>query len=388
MKRRVMHVDMDAFFASVEQADNPELQGKPIIVGGIGRRGVVCTASYEARGYGVHSAMSGMKARQLCPQGIFLPVRHERYREISDMIFTVFAEFSPLIEPLSIDEAFLDMTGMEKLYSTPQEYASKLKKRILAKTGIHASIGIAPNKFLAKLASDLQKPDGLVIVEEGQVKQFLANLPIGKLWGVGEKTAYRLQSAGYHKIGDIAAADRTALKRMLGEKSAVHLWEMANGIDERKVECRHDVKSVGNEETYEDDIQGPEVVEKHFLAFAETVGWRLRKKGLKAKTVSIKVRTDSFVTYTKSCTLPEGTNFDEKLYEAAVNLFRALKFHGKIRLLGLTGSNFAPIEEQSLFSCDEKQKNLYRTIDDIKAKFGTAAITKAQLLKKNDGAAK
>lgn len=383
MKRCIMHVDMDAFFASVEQADKPQLRGKPIIVGGIGTRGVVCTASYEARKYGVHSAMSGVKAHQLCPEGIFLPVRHARYREISSVIFSIFAEFSPKVEPLSIDEAFLDITGMEMLYSTPQEYAVKLKKRIFTQTGVHASIGIAPNKFLAKLASDLRKPDGLVIVKEEQKKKFLAELSISKLWGVGAKTAQRLQMAGYFKIGDIAAADRAVLRCLLGTKNAIHLWQMANGIDDREVECDRDLKSVGNEETYEEDIQGQEIVQEKFLALAETVGWRLREKGLKAKTISIKVRTDKFITYTRSCTLPEGVNFDKVLYESAINLFKALAFSGKIRLLGLTGSNFSIIEEQSLFCGDGKQEKLYKTIDGIKKRFGMQSITKAQLLKKN-----
>lgn len=385
MNRCIMHVDMDAFFASVEQADNPELIGLPVIVGGTTARGVVCTASYEARKYGVHSAMPGKRAHLLCPKGIFLPVRHKRYQEVSQQIFTIFSQFAPKVEPLSIDEAFLDITGMEKIYSTPAAYAVKLKKRILEETGIHASIGIAPNKFTAKLASDLKKPDGLVIVKAGEVKIFLADLPVTKLWGVGKKTAARLQRAGFYKIKDIAAADKKLLTAMLGIKNANHLYQMANGIDEREVECGREVKSVSNEETYEEDI-GADAVPQKFLSLAGTVGWRLRKRELKAKTISIKVRADNFTTYTRSCTLAEGVNFDKVLYEEAVKLFHTLNFHGKIRLLGLGGSNFSSVEEQSLFSEGEKEKKqekLYKTIDSIKEKFGSQSITKAKLLEKN-----
>lgn len=380
MKRYIMHVDMDAFFASVEQADNPELLGKPVIIGGLKNRGVVSTASYEARKYGVHSAMPSIKAHKLCPNGIFLPVRHGRYCEVSNIIFTIFAEFSPVVEPLSIDEAFLDITGMEKIYGTLRGYAVKLKKRILSQTGIHASVGIAPNKFLAKLASDLQKPDGLVIIDYGQEKDILTQLPISRLWGVGGKTAAKLNALGCHKIGDIAKMDTAFLRKSFGEKTAVHLWQLANGLDDREVEDDRDIKSVGNEETYDIDIQGREIAEQKFLALAEKVGWRLRKKDLTAKTISIKVRTNGFVTYTRSCTLDEATNFDSIIYDTAKKLFASLKFYGKIRLLGLTGSNFSAIEEQSLFANNEKQKKLYKTIDGIKAKFGGKAITKAQLI--------
>lgn len=383
---------MDAFFASVEQLDNPSLQGKPVIVGGIGKRGVVCTASYEARKYGVHSAMSGIKAHQLCPQGIFLPVRHDRYREVSNRIFTIFHQFSPKVEPLSIDEAFLDLTGMELIYHHAlKQYAVNLKKQIFSKTGIHASIGIAPNKFIAKMASDLKKPDGLVIVEAKDVQSFLADLPIKKLWGVGARTAQKLYAAGFFKISDIANANLDKLIALLGDKNATHLYQMANGIDKREVQDDKETKSVSSEETYIEDIQSEALIKKNFLSLAETVGWRLRQKELKAKTISIKVRTDKFTTYNKSITLPEGTNFDNALYKAAIKLFAGMHLHGKIRLLGISGSNFSAIEEQSLFTStnSEKQRKLYNAIDSIKARFGTHSITKAQLLKrKNKGESK
>ncbi|WP_196593700.1 DNA polymerase IV [Pectinatus sottacetonis] len=380
MERYVMHVDMDAFFASVEQVDNPELKGKPVIVGGNKERGVVSTASYEARKYGVHSAMSSVKAHKLCPQGIFLPVRHERYHEISQQIFLLFQEFSPIVEPLSIDEAFLDITGMEGIYGNLKKYAADLKQRILAQTGIYASVGIAPNKFLAKIASDLDKPDGLVIIDHGQEKNFIANLPITKLWGVGSKTADKLYNMGCSKVKNILQVDRQLLKNTFGEKTAVHLWQLANGIDEREVKTGREVKSIGNEQTFDEDIVERSIINKKFLELAEKVGWRLRQKKVKAKTISIKVRTDSFITYTRSVTLSKSTNFDETLYHAAQRLFAGLSFKGRIRLLGLTGSNLSAFEEQSLFVNDEKKDQLYKTIDQIKKRFGINSITKAQLL--------
>ncbi|XVK27571.1 DNA polymerase IV [Pectinatus frisingensis] len=382
MRRYIMHVDMDAFFASVEQVDNPALADKPVIVGGIKNRGVVCTASYAARKYGVHSAMPALQAHKLCPQGIFLPVRHERYRAVSKKIFTIFAEFSPIVEPLSIDEAFLDITGMEKIYKTLPDYACRLKKRILQQTGIHASVGIAPNKFLAKLASDLQKPDGLVIVEYGRERQLLEHLPISRLWGVGTKTAEKLNALGYREIGDIAKTTIAVLKKYFGIKTATHLWQLSNGIDERQVESERSIKSIGNEETYDEDIEGKVVIERKFLALAGKVGWRLRSKALKARTISIKVRTNNFVTYTRSVTLTEATNFDAVLYDTAKKLFKDLHFVGKVRLLGITGSGLVHIEEMSLFVNDEKQIKLYKTIDAIKMKFGSQSITKAQLIEK------
>ncbi|MBB5335294.1 DNA polymerase IV [Pectinatus brassicae] len=389
MKRYIMHVDMDAFFASVEQVDNPELRGKPVIVGGDKARGVVCTASYEARKYGVHSAMPGIQAKRLCPQGIFLPVRHERYKQVSAEIFTIFAEFSPKVEPLSIDEAFLDISGMDKIYKSINSCARQLKERILLQTGIHASIGVAPNKFLAKIASDLKKPDGLVIIRHGQEQSSIAQLPLGKLWGVGQKTALKLHNMGYRQVKDILQGNINSLKNALGEKTAVHLWQLAQGIDEREVESSHIAKSIGNEETYAEDISGEEIVMEKFLHLAEKVGWRLRQKQIKARTISIKARTDDFTTYTRSITLPESTDFDSVLYKTAQTLFKQLPVLNKIRLLGLTGSNFTEPAEMSLFNdvSKIKQEKLYKAIDSLKNKFGENIITKAKLInrqKKDD----
>ena len=236
-ERLILHVDMDCFFAAVEQRDNPELRGKPVIVGGLSARGVVSTASYEARKYGVHSAMPMALAKRKCPQGIFMAGNYHQYKAVSAQIFAILAKFSPLIEPLSIDEGFLDITGMEQfIQGKPREYGMKLKKTILAETGLVASVGIAPNKFLAKLASDLEKPDGLVIIRQEDIQRILWPLPISRIWGVGKKTEERLAAFGYRCIGDIAKARTDVLQKQVGERLARHLVELANGRDDRPVE--------------------------------------------------------------------------------------------------------------------------------------------------------
>ena len=380
MERLVMHVDMDAFFASVEQLDHEEYRGKPLIVGGLGGRGVVSTCSYEARLFGVHSAMSMGRAQQLCPQGIFVEGNYSRYAAVSAQIFAIFAKYSPVIEPLSIDEAFLDLTGMERLMESPRQYAQALKAEIREQTGIVASVGIAPNKFLAKLASDLEKPDGLVIINKENMLAILEPLSVGRIWGVGRKTGSELTAMHIRTIGDLRRMDHGQLAARLGERMAGHLLALAYGIDNRPVAPREQAKSIGKEVTFPEDLQSAAEAERVLLELAEKVGWRLRKAGLKARTVQLKLRRADFKTYTRSRTLSEAVCYDEVIYHTAQALFRELKLYRGIRLLGVSVSGFDDVMTMSLFREDEKKDQLYEAIDKIKRRFGEKGITKAKLI--------
>ena len=382
MKRWIMHVDMDAFFASVEQRDHEEYRGKPVIVGGLSSRGVAATASYEARRFGVHSAMPMAAAKKRCPQGIFVQGNHAHYREVSAQIFAIFARFSPLVEALSIDEAFLDITGMGQLAASPRAYAQRIKQAIYEETGLVASVGIAPNKFLAKLASDLQKPDGLVIIPPDRVREILWPLPIRRLWGVGKKTAEKLQNMGYETVGQIAQAEQSGLQKAFGPKLAAQLAALANGQDDRKVEPMREAKSIGKEITFPEDLRSLEQAEHELLELAEKVGWRLRIAGVQARTVQLKVRLGDFTTYTRSRTLPEATCYDEVLYATAKDLLRELKITSGFRLLGVTGTGFELFGQASLFT-DPKKERLYHAIDAIKKRYGEGVLTNAQLVNKH-----
>ncbi|RGS70996.1 DNA polymerase IV [Mitsuokella sp. AF21-1AC] len=384
MGRLVMHVDMDAFFASIEQRDHEEYRGQPVIVGGLSGRGVVSTCSYEARRFGVHSAMPMVRARRLCPQGIFLPGSYAHYRAVSQQIFAIFARYAPVVEPLSIDEAFLDLTGMEHLMGTPLAYAQKLKAEICARTGLVASVGIAPNKFLAKLASDLRKPDGLVIVTPENRQAILDPLPVGRIWGVGRKTEQALQGLGIRCIRDLRLTPHAKLAASLGGHMASHLLTLAVGQDDRPVAPREPAKSIGKEVTFPVDLQSPEEAEQVLLELAEKVGYRLRREGVKGRTVQLKLRLGNFKTYTRSRTLPEATCYDEEIYHVVQELFRTLGVKRGIRLLGVSVSGFDNDVELSLFAEQAQKKDrLYEAIDAIKARFGEHGITKAQLLRKN-----
>lgn len=378
-ERWILHVDMDCFFAAVEQRDNPELRGKPVIVGGLSGRGVVSTASYEARKYGVHSAMPMAVARRKCPDGIFMQGNYPQYGAVSAQIFEILSHFSPLIEPLSIDEGFLDLTGMERFTKGRlRDYGLKLKQTILAETGLVASVGIAPNKFLAKLGSDLEKPDGLVIIRPENIERILWPLPISRIWGVGRKTEERLAAFGYRHIGDIAKKDIDTLQKQVGERLANHLMELAHGRDDRPVEPLREVQSIGKENTFEEDLKSRPEAEKHLLSLAAQVGWRLRRGGKNAHTVQIKIRLSDFSTYTRQKTLTEAVCYDEDIYREAKNLFDAFAIPAGsgIRLLGVSCSGFDGPSEISLFNGEEKRKkeSLYSAIDKIKAKFGEGKI--------------
>lgn len=384
MERLVMHVDMDAFFASIEQRDHEEYRGKPLIVGGLSGRGVVSTCSYEARRFGVHSAMPIVRARRLCPQGIFVEGDYANYKAVSQQIFAIFARYAPVVEPLSIDEAFLDLTGMELLMESPRAYAEKLKAEIREKTGLVASVGIAPNKFLAKLASDLEKPDGLVIITEQTKQAVLDPLPVGRIWGVGQKTAARLEALRIRTIGQLRRTPRERLVRAFGAHMADHLLALASGIDTRPVAPRESAKSIGKEVTFPADIESAEEVERVLLALAEKVGYRLRRTGCKGRTVQLKLRLGDFRTYTRSRTLAEATCYDREIYETALALYRALGVKQGIRLLGISVSGFDTSGAISLFHEEARKENLYAAIDAIKKRFGEQGITKAQLLKTRD----
>ncbi|MGO5130383.1 DNA polymerase IV [Mitsuokella jalaludinii] len=384
MGRLVMHVDMDAFFAAIEQRDHEGYRGQPVIVGGLSGRGVVSTCSYEARRFGVHSAMPMVRARRLCPQGIFLPGRFERYRAVSREIFAIFARYAPVVEPLSIDEAFLDLTGMEHLMGTPLAYARKLKAEIREKTGLVASVGLAPNKFLAKLASDLRKPDGLVIVTPENMRAILDPLPVGRIWGVGRKTEQVLQRMGIRHIQELRGTPREKLAAAMGEHMAAHLLALADGQDDRPVAPREPAKSIGKEVTFPVDLQSQAEAEQVLLELAEKVGYRLRREGVKGRTVQLKLRLGNFKTYMRSRTLPEATCYDEEIYHVAQALYQSLGICQGIRLLGISVSSFDCDAELSLFAEQtQKKERLYAAIDRIKDKFGERGITKAQLLRKN-----
>lgn len=407
MRRWIMHVDMDAFFASVEQLDHPEYKGHPVIVGGLSSRGVVATASYEARKFGVHSAMPISRAKKLCPQGIFVYPNMARYKEISHVIHKVMEEFTPLIEPLSLDEAFLDVTGITHKFTGPKALGRAIKARVFEETGLIISAGLAPNKFLAKLASDLDKPDGLVVIPYGKECESLANLPIKRIWGVGPSTERRLKHGGFLLIKDIQAlSDEKPLIPYVGNQ-ARRIWELARGIDERPVEPDRQIQSVGNEETYESDVEDPAVIDLELHYFANRVAKRLRKYGLMGHTVSIKVRYNDFKTVSRQKRLDSATDQERIIYDTSMLLWNKLmrertgipfvQAHTSvldvpvkpIRLLGVTVSGLSTegIVQEDLFSieADEKEEKLSTVLDSLASKFGENAIMSGALWRRAHG---
>ncbi|WP_277300821.1 DNA polymerase IV [Veillonella montpellierensis] len=380
MRRWIMHVDMDAFYASVEQLDHPEYRGRPVIVGGLSARGVVATASYEARAFGVTSAMGAMKAHQLCPEGIFVPPRMERYHQVSQQIHEIMAQYTPYIEPLSLDEAFLEVSGMGHMFKGPYELGKDIKARVLQETGLVISAGIAPNKLLAKIASDIDKPNGLVIVPYGKEIDFLKDLPISRLWGVGKHTEKRLHEGGFYKLGDIQRLpDERPLIPYCGTM-AKRFYDMSRGIDDRPVEYERRVQSVGNEETYEMDLSDPELIDCEWRYFSHRVARRLRKQHVMGQTVSIKVRYHDFVTLTRQKTLHTATDSEYVLYEVARRLYDKIDSHKPIRLLGLSVSQLCePIVQTSLFATEVAQEALTETLDDLADRFGEQAVMRGDL---------
>ena len=383
--RAIIHLDMDAFYAAVEVLDSPGLRGKPVIVGGSKERGVVSSASYEARKFGAHSAQPIATALRLCPQGVFLPVRMWRYQEVSQQIFKIFQRFSPLVEPLSLDEAFLDVTGSTRLFGSPEEIARKIKEQVVEETGLTVSAGAAPSKFVAKIASDIQKPDGLTIVPGGTVREFLEPLPIEKLWGVGKATRRILAHLGVKTIGDLGLLSSKLLARKLG-KQGLHLYLLAKGIDEREVEPEREVKSIGHEDTYAMDISDLGEARRELLSLANKVAKRLRGYGLVGKTVTLKVKYYDFVQITRSITLGEPTDDCREIFQRCCNLLGKTEVGKRpVRLFGISLSQLSDSDEArqlALFAAEEadKRRRLNKALDTISEKFGNGAIVPGTIL--------
>lgn len=378
MKRWVMHVDMDAFFASVEQRDHPEWRGKPVIVGGVSKRGVVATASYEARSFGVHSAMAACKAHELCPQGIFVKPRMDVYHEVSCEIHEIMLHYAPTIEPISMDEAFMEISGLNRDYPSVDAVGRAIKKEIKKKTGLTASAGIAPNKFLAKMASDMDKPDGLFVIPYGKEKEILAPLPIRKLWGVGRVTEKKLVKVGIETIGDLQRTMINQLYPILGKQAEV-FKKLSLGIDNRPVEAERTAKSVGDESTYETDLTDQEEIDRQIAIHSDVVAQRLRKYHLAGRTISLKIRFASFRTITRALTLESGTNLQEEIDEAARLLKEKIYFNEGVRLIGVTVSNLSPpVDTIDLFSTRrDKQMRAAAVMDRIQEAFGENALRRA-----------
>lgn len=379
--KTIAHIDMDAFFAAIEQRDNPNFRGLPVVVGadpkGGRGRGVVSTCSYEARKFGIHSAMPIARAFGLCPKALFLPVDGAKYSRVSRDIFKILYDFTPDIEPISIDEAFLDITGSYHFWKTPFETCKKIKERIKSEINLTASIGIAPVKMVAKIASDISKPNGLLEIKEENLLDFLWPLPVERLWGVGPETQKSLNAARIKTVGDLAKIPVETLRKKFGEHGA-HLFDLSHGIDSREVVVEEDVKSVSNEHTFDVDTSNIEKVHEILLYLSEKVSRRLRKQDLKGKTITTKIRLEGFHTYTRALTLSERTNFADTIYQKSKSLFdEFLKKGMKVRLVGVRLSNFDDAYVQESLFTDEnnvKKEKIHHALDVIKDKFGDEVI--------------
>ncbi|MFC1808671.1 DNA polymerase IV [Candidatus Omnitrophota bacterium] len=386
----IVHIDMDAFFAAVEQRDDPSLCGKPVVIGADPKRGkgrgVVSTCSYEARAFGIRSAMPISEAYRRCPGGIFLLPQMEKYAKVSHELMRILYDFSPQIEPISIDEAFIDITGSYHLFGSPRETCLTMKERIRNELQLTASIGLAPIKMAAKIASDLEKPDGLVIVNKEGLIDFLWPLTIDRLWGVGKKTETLLRNHGMRTIGDVAKKDVKELQGLAGA-SGVHIWQLANGIDERDVELDDEIQSVSNEYTFENDTNDRSNMERTLLKLCEKVSGRLRSDNIRGKTITLRIRFKDFTTYTRSITLPEVTNYVDVVYLQILQLLDKimLQYPRKkfVRLLGVKVSKLAgDTESVDLFDnhASSKRERIHAAIDTIVQRFGDGAIQRARTL--------
>ncbi|MEO7664722.1 MAG: DNA polymerase IV, partial [Candidatus Limnocylindrales bacterium] len=381
--RTILHVDLDAFFASVEQRDHPELRGRPVVVGmgGTNDRGVVSAASYEARRFGVHSAMPIRTARRLCPDCVFVPVNGAQYQRVSREVMAILRRFTPLVEPVSIDEAFMDVTASRDLFGDGATIATSIRRAVRTELELTASVGVASTKLVAKIGSDLRKPDGLVVVPPGDEADFLAPLPISRLWGVGPATAAALRDFRVVTIGDLQAMDRAALVRRFGQHGA-SLVDRAHGIDPDPVDDPEGAKSIGHETTFDEDTADLEVIERTLLAMAEGVSGRLRTAGLKASTITVKVRDTGFNTVTRQRTLPEPTDLTDPIWRLAMELARPEIRGKRIRLVGVTASGFRVREQLGLFAADDpRQRRAVEAADELRRRFGPRTITRARLLK-------
>jgi len=379
-------VDMDAFFASVEQHDHPELRGKPVVVGAAPhQRGVVAAASYEARKYGIHSAMPSRDAGRLCPHAVFLPPNGRRYAEVSAQLFKILERFTPLVEPLSIDEGFLDVTAARRLFGTGREIALKIKAAIRAETGLTATVGVAPNKFLAKLASSMNKPDGLTVVPTApaEIAAFLAPLPVTRLWGVGEATRQRLADAGLRTIGELQAAPESVVDRAVGRNAARHLCRLAWGEDDRAIETDREEKSISREHTFPEDCRDATVLKATLLELVDDVGAQVRAAGKYASLARLKLRWQGFKTITRQRPLPRPSCDDFTLRAAALELFAAEALIKPVRLIGFGVSRLSAraAGQLSLFDDEalavERRERLSRTVDALRRRFGERIIGRA-----------
>ena len=379
----ILHVDMDAFYASVEERERPELRGQPVIVGGTPEgRGVVAAANYLARKDGVHSAMPASRAKKLCPKAVFLPSRLDHYAKVSRKIREIFQRYTPLVEPLSLDEAFLDVTGSEMLFGSAVEIGRQIKQAISEELQLVASVGVATTKFVAKVASDLEKPDGFVVVEPGQDQQFLDPLPVGRIWGVGRVTGQVFERLGVRTIRDLRGLPQETLRQQFGDHGR-HLWELAHGIDDRSVTPDREAKSISHETTFSEDIEDPDVLRGWILELTEQVVRRLRRHKLLGRTVQLKVRFCDFRTITRSTTLPRPTNVTQEIWRATEEMFsnRLPANHQAVRLLGvgISGLDNPDHIQRSLFGDEDHaaQTNLDHAADQIRDKFGSTSIGRA-----------
>jgi DNA polymerase-4 len=387
----IIHLDLDAFFASVEQRDNSAYQGKPLIVGGISggkgnsNRGVVCAASYEARQYGVHAGMPIWEARQKCPQGIFVPSQMNKYLKASKKFFQICSNYTPLIEPLSVDELFLDVSGCESLFGSSECIGRKIKERVWQELGLKVSVGIAENKFLAKIATNLGKPDGFYIISSEDIQKILYPLPVSSLWGIGKKTEELLKKSGIYLVEQLARMPDSILENLLG-KNGKKIKLLAQGIDESPVTPPSEVKSIGRETTFPTNITEKAILIKELLKISQIVGYTARKKGYKGRTITLKIRFHNFITFNKSKSLENPTHLDDIIFKTVIELLDKLRLKkGGVRLLGIRLSNLIPGSKinQLKFVRDKKDKleQLSQSLDKIREKFGSKSITRASLLK-------
>jgi DNA polymerase-4 len=378
----ILHVDMDSFFVEVERLNRDDLRDRPVAVGGTGNRGVIASASYEARRSGVRSAQPTSVARRLCPELVVVSPSHGKYGELSGRVFEVFNSFTPKVEGLSLDEAFLDVSGLRHHYGSPVEVGQEIRAKIRSDIGLPSSVGVASTKFVAKLASKAAKPDGLRHIDSVGQQEFLHALPVEELWGVGPATLAGLQRLGIATVGDLAGLPEATISAALGPSQGVHLHMLANGIDNRSVEPASETKQISVEETYSHDLEGRNLVESALLAHAQRLAMRLRQASAKPRTISLKVRYDDFTTVTRSRTRPEGIDGSRDIFQIAKEMLSDVPAERPVRLLGLAGSSFDNITggTQLLLGQDDSWSRVSRVVGDVEDRFGPASVEPARLL--------